>query len=205
MIFNLRLQKNISTMKLILSLALVVIFIFLAGCDEKKLENNETSLTGIVQVSKEIQRDSQRYRLLAKEIAEKSGIRRINLPLSKDFFTIIQGNEVIEGYLSQKTKSIINGKIVSNGLYGVREFNQIDKKLSQKWVDYLILNRIYGFAKNGERIIINIKPDIYVVILLDDIDHSQWSTTIGEWSKPDYRGDVYIRIEKDFIIATSRR
>jgi len=48
-------------------------------------------------------------------------------------------------------------------------------------------------------------PEIYLIVLRDGIKSSVWIKEIGKWSEPDYRGDVYYRLNEEIVVGTSRR
>ncbi|MCP3933608.1 MAG: hypothetical protein GY705_31460 [Bacteroidetes bacterium] len=120
------------------------------------------------------------------------------LPLSKDFYTFFQDDIVFSG--SYK----LENNFIEQSHYKEHPITDTDKIKIKKWIEFCNQHKIYGFdVREKHRTSIYLKPNIYLLFLTDEYDQQYLNKFIAEGK--DYRGDVFIRLSENIIVATMRR
>lgn len=189
---------------------MAILFIILSliySCNSRKT-NAEIE---VERIKSEIERinpikNIQYFKGIAALIRKENDVFKLLIPIDKGYYTIINNEEIIEGYY-RLNDDFISGEITNNESHSKRNISNKDRILVKNWLDFIDKYQIYGFEKNDiDTVTIYLKPNIRLIFLYGEVDKYYWGEWGGkgtEWKDP--RGDLYIKLANDVFVATERR
>lgn len=185
-----------------------IMVLLVAACDRKTSADIE-----VEELTAEISRikpesNLNYYRSIAGIIKQQDEVDSLAISGNPGLYFFVKGEKQIDGRFRLDDDYTV-GDVIDKNKWSRSPIIDSDRKLVKKWLVFLDKYKIYGFIKgkrDPDEIRIDLTPSIYILFLPKQIDQYYWGEWGGKgnrWKDP--RGDVYIKIADDVVVATYRR